>query len=132
MKLITKDTDYAVRAIMYIASSEKPVVSTVELMENLKLPRPFLRKILQLLVKNRILKSIKGNNGGFMLDLSPEKIFISDLIRIFQGDLSFSDCLFKKKICYNRNSCHLQNEIKDIEDYAVKRLQSVNIKKLME
>ena len=55
MKLITKDTDYAVRAIMYIAGSDKKIVSTAELMENLRLPRPFLRKILQVLVKHRIL-----------------------------------------------------------------------------
>jgi Rrf2 family protein len=132
MKLITRDTDYAVRAIMYIAGSEKPIVSTAELMEKLKLPRPFLRKILQVLVKNRILKSAKGNSGGFMLDLSPEKIFVSDLIKIFQGDMSFSDCLFRKKLCHNRDKCPLRNEIKDIEDYTVKRLQAVNIKYLLE
>ena len=41
MKLITRDTDYAVRAIAFIAESEKEMVSTDELVKELKIPRPF-------------------------------------------------------------------------------------------
>ena len=56
MKLITRDTDYAIRALCFIARFKKKIVSVSELVKVLKIPRPFLRKILQTLNKKRILK----------------------------------------------------------------------------
>ena len=59
MKLITRDTDYAVRALIFIIKQKKEVISVNKLINNLKLPRPFLRKILQVLNKKGILNSAK-------------------------------------------------------------------------
>jgi Rrf2 family protein len=105
MKLITRDTDYAVRALCFIAESKKEIVSATELVKNLKAPRPFLRKILQILNKKRLLRSYKGLGGGFSLRISPQKIFLIDLIEIFQGPLKLNECIFKKRICPNIKTC---------------------------
>ena len=56
MKLITRDTDYAVRALVFIAKQKEEIVSVRDLVEKLKIPKPFLRKILQLLNKKGLLK----------------------------------------------------------------------------
>ena len=63
MKLITRDTDYALRAICYIAKQEK-IVSVNELVKVLGVPRPFMRKILQRLSQEKILVSYKGEGRG--------------------------------------------------------------------
>ena len=55
MRLINRNTDYAVRAISYISRQEEKVISVSELVEKIKVPRPFLRKILQILNKKGIL-----------------------------------------------------------------------------
>ena len=65
MKLITRDTDYAVRALCFIGQRQKRLISASELVANLKIPRPFLRKILQTLNREGILNSYKGKGGGF-------------------------------------------------------------------
>ena len=64
MKLITRDTDYALRALIRIAVSGKQVVSVSELVNELAIPRAFLRKVLQKLTKHSVLISVKGNQGG--------------------------------------------------------------------
>jgi len=97
LKLITRNTDYAIRALCYIATHKADVVSVKELVRCLKIPRPFLRKILQGLNKKGILRSYKGKGGGFVLAVGPEKIFIGDLIRIFQGPIKLQEHTFKKK-----------------------------------
>ena len=97
MKLITRDTDYAIRALMYIASAGDGVVSVAEIEKKLGLPRPFLRKILQVLQKQGVLRSIKGNRGGFLLAVPAKKIILADLIEIFQGKITFTECFLKKK-----------------------------------
>ena len=51
MKLITREIDYAVRAIIYLAEKKYGVVSVAELVDELGITRPFLRKIMQILAK---------------------------------------------------------------------------------
>ena len=132
MKLITRDTDYAVRALLFFARNREKILSVTELVQALKIPRPFLRKILQILNRQGILKSYKGKGGGFELALHSQKIFLTDLIEIFQGSLNLNDCLFKKKICPNRKTCSLRHKIKSIERSVISELKAITIKSLLE
>lgn len=131
MHLLTRNTDYAVRALIYMAGKDPELVSTADLDRNLKLPRPFMRKTLQTLQKAGYLSSVKGKNGGFSLAKSPAKMQLTDLITLFQGPVSMGDCLFKKKLCDCINSCPLRHEIKAIERLALERLKSVTVGSLM-
>jgi len=131
MKLITRDTDYAVRAVCFIAKCKKKIISVSELVKELKIPRPFLRKILQVLNKKGILKSHKGQGGGFQLNVAANKIFLVDLIVIFQGPLKLNECFFKKLRCPNINSCSLRKKIEGIENYVVRELKTITINSLL-
>ncbi|MCX5669298.1 MAG: Rrf2 family transcriptional regulator [Candidatus Omnitrophica bacterium] len=130
MKLITRNTDYALRAICYIAK-QKNVVTVTELVRVLGVPRPFMRKILQQLSKEKILKSYKGQSGGFKLKLFPEKIFIIQIMHIFQGQVSLSECFLKKDICPNRGKCVLRKKIRQIENNALGQLRQISIASLV-
>ncbi len=127
MKLITRDTDYAIRALIFIAQAEKKIVSASELVKKLKIPRPFLRKILQVLNKKKLLKSYKGKGGGFVLAARPNKIFLLDLIEIFQGRLRLNECIFKKRICPNIKTCRLKKIIDSIQKYVISELRDVTL-----
>jgi len=131
MKLVTRDTDYAVRALCFIAKHNKERISASDLVRELKIPRPFLRKIMQILHKKRVLISYKGQGGGFLLANSPHKIFLADLIEIFQGPLKINECLFKKKICPNRNSCSLRRKISSIERHVFTDLKYITLASLL-
>lgn len=130
MKLITRDTDYAVRALRYIADSDNEVVSVKEIVTELKIPKPFLRKICQILGKKGIIKSCRGKGGGFSLIVPVNKIFLVDLIKIFQGPLKINECIFKNSICPNRDICKLNKKIDNIERYVINKLKSVTIASL--
>ena len=130
MKLIKRNTDYALRAICYIAKQDK-VVTVPELVSALGVPRPFMRKILQQLSKNKILESYKGQSGGFKLRLSAEKIYLIRIMRIFQGRVSLSECFLKKDICPNRGRCVLRKKIRVIEDNMFRQIEKINIASLL-
>ena len=131
MKMITRNTDYAMRALCYIAESEKKSVTADEMVAALRIPRPFLRKLLQQLSSEAILKSFKGQGGGFSLARKPGSVKLTELIRIFQGTVELNECVFKKKLCPNRATCKLKREIDSIERDALKRLSRVSIASLM-
>ncbi len=131
MKLITRDTDYALRAICCIAKNKVKIISVPDLVKALKIPRPFLRKILQQLNKEGILISHKGLRGGFSLAKPAKEILLLDLMRIFQGKFVLNECLFKKTICPHVKTCPLREKISTIEKHVVRELGSVTIASLL-
>jgi len=131
LKLITRDTDYAVRALCFIAKRKKDIVSVTELVKKLRIPRPFLRKILQILNTRGLLESYKGQGGGFKLARSAKKIFLVDLIEIFQGPFKLNECFFKRAMCPHRRDCSLKEKIDSIERNVVSELKSITIASLL-
>jgi len=131
VKLITRNTDYAMRALCYLAQRREFSASATELVRELRIPRPFLRKLLQKLGGEGILRSTKGQGGGFTLARSPETVRLTDLIRIFQGGIQLNECIFKKRVCPNRGTCPLKREIDAIERSALQQLSKVSIASLI-
>jgi Rrf2 family protein len=130
MKLITKNTDYAFRAISYIArKGDKTTVG--EMSNELKVPKPFLRGILQELNKNGLLRSFKGSGGGFALAQSPDKILFTDLMQIFQGPLKISECKIRKKSCPDIASCRLKSRIESMKRTLESELKSITLASLL-
>jgi len=132
MKLITRDTDYAIRAIVYIACAKQEITAAGELVRALKIPRPFLRKIMQKLNQARLLKSYKGQGGGFLLAVPAKQISLMRLMNIFQGRFRLNECFFKKKVCPRTANCRLKKKIDKIEQQLIKELAVINIGGLIE
>jgi Rrf2 family protein len=130
MKLITRETDYAVKIL--ISSLKKNDILTVRMLEDeLDIPRPFLRKIVQQLAKAGLVRSKKGRNGGFRLKKHAEEISLIDVMRIFQGKFSMNECLFRQHICPNKANCSLRRVILGIESKVEKELKSLTLKKII-
>jgi len=131
MKLITRDTDYAVRALCYIARRKKEVVSVGELVLCLRIPRPFLRKILQRLTNGGLLRSLIGKGGGFALSKSDDKISVRDVLGVFQDPAGKSSHTFKKGKCPHIKRCALKKRLDVIERNVMVELRSVSIADLI-
>jgi len=132
MKLITRNSDYAIRAVLAIAAESKGGVVTVDyLIKKLKMPRPFLRKILQALNKRGLLISYRGKGGGFILASPPEGLSLLDVVEAFQGPFKLNECFFKRKLCPNIKTCPVKKKIDKIERFARSELESVTIADLI-
>jgi len=131
MKLITRDTDYAVRALCFIARKKDELTPVTELVKMLGVPRPFLRKILQILTKAGVLRSHKGLGGGFRLAKRPCEIFLVKLMETFQGSTKLNKCFLKKRICPKRSSCCLRKRIEKIEKTMLDELRTITIEGLI-
>jgi Rrf2 family protein len=131
MRLITRSTDYAIRAVCYMAKEQKGVVSVTELTRALRMPRPFLRKILQSLTKDGLVRSYKGIGGGFELAVPAGRIRVADIVRVFQGPLALNECFFKKRACPNRRTCPLKKRLDGIARRAEDELGSITVRELI-
>ncbi len=131
MKLITRHTAYAVGAILFAAKSKQDIISVEEFYKGTRIPKAFLRKILQILSKRNIFSSFKGKQGGFRLRKNSNQISLIDIADIFQEGLKINECFFKKKLCDSEKNCALKKKIDDIERMVVKELESITIASLL-
>ena len=131
MKLITRNTDYAIRAIIYMAGKDEGLTTAIELVRSLKIPRHFLRSILQELSRKKFVKSYKGVGGGFKLLKGPSSIYVKDVAEAFQGAFSLNECFLGKSVCPNRGHCALKKKIDDIERHVVSKISSITIADLL-
>lgn len=127
MKLLTKNTDYAVRALARIAGRDGQAVSAAWIAKEEKIPYAFLRRILNILKDEKVLRSIEGKGGGFVLNKKPAEIFLKDIIRIFQGDVHLAECMFRNRICHNRTTCVLRSKLQQIEKKVVGELEGITL-----
>jgi len=131
MRLITRDTDYAIMALCCMATQKKGFLRVKELESRLGIPRPFLRKILQRLSKKCLVKSFKGKAGGFLLNKPLDKIYVLEVMKIFQGPLEINKCLFKNKTCPRVKTCLLKKKIERIEDFVRLELGRLRLSSLL-
>lgn len=127
MKLITRNSDYAIRVVCYLAKVKTRLVSSEELFGKLKIPYPFLRRILLTLRQRRVLTSYKGRGGGFRLAIKPDRLNVIRLLAIFQGEFDLANCVLGKKICPQIKQCCFRKKLKEIEGKILGELEQITI-----
>lgn len=90
--LITKASEYALLALVYMVKRDEPI-DVVTLAGELKISKSFLAKILQTLAKEGLVSSFKGAKGGFVLAKKPNLITIKQIVECAEKkNVSVFDC----------------------------------------
>ncbi len=104
--MLSRTCKYGIRAIVYIAgnSSREEKIGIKKISDDLDLPMPFLAKILQVLVKKKIINSSKGPHGGFCLARDARDIYILEIAKAIDGDDVFNRCVLHNDTCVGLSS----------------------------
>ncbi len=99
--MLSNTCKYGIRAVVYLAVNQEKNdrIGIKKIAKDLNLPAPFLGKILQDLVKKKLLNSTKGPNGGFGLNREPINITLFDIVVLIDGQDIFEECMIGLKIC---------------------------------
>lgn len=109
---------YGLQAMFYIAchSSQKKNVELSEIAAEQNIPKHFLSKILQSLVKQKLLVSMKGPTGGFKLSRPADSIHIVDVVEAIDGLDIFTQCGIEHKECDENDPCPIHDEYHRIRE----------------
>ena len=117
--MLSQTAEYALRAVLYLAEhggAEPKPTRVDEIAGNLGIPANYLSKTLQTLVKERVLRSVRGPHGGFCLAVAPEKITLFQVVAPY-GDLDADRrCLLGRPECSDRNPCPAHHAWKQTSD----------------
>ena len=128
---ITREGDYGIRSILYLARQPFNKVSFVnEISEESKIPRSFLAKILQKLVKAKIVRSYRGVKGGFSLAKPAKEITVLDVLAAIEGKMTINICLVDKKKCNFSKHCPTYFVWAGVQSKIVESLKKANFEDL--
>jgi len=97
----------AIRSVLYLAmySSDTKKIGAKVLAEDLEIPKPFLAKLLQVLIKNNLVSSTKGPRGGFYLTKTNNNKNVWQIIDCIDGVKKFDQCFLGLAKCEDANPC---------------------------
>jgi Rrf2 family protein len=130
MLKIKRETDYAIRCIMYLSARRSQVAGQLQIARAMQIPKPFLSKILQRLTKTGLVLSVLGVKGGFKLAKSPARITLLDVITAIEGPVAMNICAVDRKICGLSGKCKVHPVWVKARAQAERALAKVNFGKL--
>ena len=132
--MLSKTTEYALRAVVYIALNDAQGVKVgiKEIAKELELPAHFMGKILQDLVRKGVITSVKGPGGGFFLHRPASDINLLEVVQVIDGLEAFRRCGMGMKQCSDTHPCPLHNDIKAYRDQLLKVFSTRTIQDLVD
>jgi len=90
MFALTSKGNYGVAAVLELAGNYgNGLLHIKDIAEKKKIPRHYLVQLLNRLLKAGIVKSVRGNNGGYMLNDRPENITVLQVLELLEGEIEF-------------------------------------------
>jgi len=134
--MLSNTSKYAIRAVIYLAihATDNKRIGIKKIADTLEIPSPFLGKILQVLVRRKLLSSTKGPHGGFGLGKDPDKITLYDIIMEMDGDDLFNSCLLGAGHCEENKQddgyCAIHNDFKEVRTQMIEIYKNKTIGEL--
>lgn len=105
MKLSTKGR-YGLKAMFELSlTHSKGPVSIKVIAKRQNIPEQYLEQIFSKLKKAKLIKSVRGAQGGYLLSKRASDITVYDILVVLEGPVSISDCLINEDSCENSNAC---------------------------
>jgi Rrf2 family iron-responsive transcriptional regulator len=89
---LTRQTNYAIRILMYCAANEGRLSRIPEIAAAYTVSELFLFKILQPLVEHGLVETVRGRNGGVRLGKPATEINLFDVVRVTEENFAMAEC----------------------------------------
>lgn len=131
--IFSKTCELGLQAVLFLSiKKEKRIFTAAEVSKELKVPKEYVSKVMQILTESGIIGSKKGKNGGFYLAKSPGNIKLIDIVEAIDGLEIFSNCVLGFPGCSSDNPCPVHEKWGRLRDDAYKMLSTETLEQLKE
>ena len=127
MLRLGKLTDYAIVILSYMAKDSVPIHAAVEIAKATGVKPPTVSKLLKILLKAGLLRSIRGAKGGYLLARTPNKISVAAVINALEGPIGLTECSVSQHHCEQVVSCDIQGNWNLMNRTVTNALESVTL-----
>ena len=108
---VSAKADYGIRALIELATSERETDAPVKrdhIGSAQDIPVAFLENILLELKRAGLVRSVRGQQGGFRMARAPEDVALADIIRALEGPLASVRGVRPEELDYAGNAAPLR------------------------
>ena len=130
---ITRETDYALRALRSLIDGEKKKLDSI--CEEEHVPKQFGYKILKKLAHAEYVRIVRGKEGGYIINEAMLDKSLYDLTEAMENDPDISPCLQDSYSCEYRNDkhgcCGVHDKLAALQEKIDGELKAINLKSLL-
>ena len=131
MKLSTRSR-YGARILVDIARNyEKGPVQVGEIAKRQNISVKYLEQLIRPLRTEKLISSIRGPKGGYIMARKPEEISLGEILRIYEGQNDLVACVSKPDSCERSDACRLRRAWKDAATAMSDKLDATTIADLI-
>ena len=129
MLRLSKKSDYALIAMKHLATRPdcSGSSSAREISESYDIPLELLAKVLQRLVRARLLVSVQGTRGGYRLGRVAASISVADVIQAVDGPVTVTACSADDHTCDQYTKCSIRDPLWKIKNRILDALNTVSV-----
>lgn len=121
---ITRQADYAVRAVLYLAKlGPDRRAATSQIAQEQQIPPSFLAKIVSQLSVAGLLQTSRGARGGVSLARTPDQISLLEVVEAIDGPILLNECVAANGVCTFGDDCPMRPVWCDAQAELVERLK---------
>lgn len=128
--MISQTAEYALRAIVYLAMNPGNAYTTQQISLATKVPAAYLSKVMQSLVRSRLLQSQRGLGGGFVLSKEPQEISILEVLDAVDPIQRIRTCPLGLK-AHGSTLCALHKKLDDATAIIEKTFSDTTIAEIL-
>ena len=132
--LISTKGRYALRVMIDLAEHQTDeFVSLKGIAQRQEISEKYLESIIRMLVKARVLESLRGKGGGYRLKKAPEQYTVGSILRLTEESLAPVACLEEgADVCPKMTKCRTLPLWRGLDQVIHEYLESVTVADLME
>ena len=114
--------------MIYLSGQDREkCCSIAEIAKQQGMPRKFLEKIIQDLIRGGLIKSKRGSCGGYALARAPEEISFNDVIEAIDGPIAVNLCLDEHLGCDQMPRCTMIGVWSEVQQKITQVLSGTTI-----
>jgi Rrf2 family protein len=127
--MLSKTAEYALRVAVWLAQAPNERASAARLAEVTKVPRRYLHKVVQDLVRDGLVHSQPGRGGGYSLAKQPDRIKVFDVVNAVAPLARIEACPLG--LPRHTRLCPLHRELDQVYAHTAAALKRITLAKLV-
>lgn len=132
MLRINRQTDYAIRIILYLAKEPLGTrIPSKKIRDEMLIPKALTPQIVAELAHAEFITTYPGRDGGVELSRAPEDVNMWDIINLFEGPVYLSECLVQGQSCPFQDKCPVRLRWNPLHDVIRREMEKVTFADLV-
>lgn len=131
INMFSESVKHSIQAMLHLANNNDKLIMVNQIAEIYDIPKYYLAKLVQILSKHHLIKSVQGRNGGIRLNKPAAEIKIIDIFNAINGPPpEHETCVFGLDICSDQVPCPIHSDWKKMKLQLENKLFNRNLEEL--